>query len=129
MTIAGVTIDDTNLTSFTLNGVTPDRITNISQNGEQRDSVLVSNTFKYTMRLSSLDKTIFDDLFAALKTKSNDYEQILIDMYGIIKAEIPDISLVDNTSLNFDFDMSQLSFENKGGYWNITIPLQYIEYY
>lgn len=129
MTIAGVTIDDTNLTSFTLNGVTPDRITNISQNGEQRDSVLVSNTFKYTMQLSSLDKTVFDDLFAALKTKSNDYEQIAVNMYGIIKAEIPDISLVDNTSLNFDFDMSQVSFENKGGYWNVTIPLQYIEYY
>jgi len=129
MTIAGVTIEDTKMTSFTLNGVTPDRVVNISQNGEQRDSVLISNSFNYTMQLVSLDKTNFDDLFAALKTKSNDYEKISINRYGIMKAEIPDISLVDNASLDFDFDMSQVTFENKGGYWNVTLPLQYVEYY
>ena len=129
MTIAGVTIDDKNVISMTFNGIEPDMKKNISQNGSQRDSVLVKNIYNYTLEIVSLDKKKFEELFAALKSKSDTYSQVAIDMYSIIRAELPDFSLLDNVAINYEFDISKMSSNNKGGYYNVTIPLQFIEYF
>lgn len=129
MTIAGVTIDDKNVISMTFNSIEPDMKKNISQNGSQRDSVLVKNIYNYTLEIVSLDKKKFEELFAALKTKSDTYSQVAIDMYSIVRAELPDFNLLDNVAINFEFDISGMQPVNKGGYYNVTIPLQFIEYF
>lgn len=129
MTIADITIEDKNVISMTFEGIEPDIKKNISQNGLQRDSVLIKNTYSYTLEIVSLDKKKFEELFAALKSKSDTYSQVTIDMYSIIRAEMPDFSLLDNTAINFEFDISGMHSVNKGAYYNVTIPLQFIEYF
>lgn len=129
MKIAGIEIDDENISSMTFDGIEPDIKKNISQNGSQRDSVLVKNVYNYTLEIVSLDKKKFEELFAALKSKSDTYSQIEIDIHSIIRAEIPDFSLLDNSTINFEFDISKMAQNNKGRYYNVTIPLQFIEYF
>ena len=129
MTIADITIEDKNVISMTFEGIEPDIKKNISQNGLQRDSVLIKNTYSYTLEIVSLDKKKFEELFAALKSKSDTYSQVTIDMYSIIRAELPDFNLLDNTAINFEFDISGMQSINKGAYYNVTIPLQFIEYF
>lgn len=129
MNIAGIEIDDENVNSVTFNGVAPDQIKNTSLNGEGRSCVTLKTVYSYTIELISIDKKKYAELFKALLEKSITNELISIDMHSLLRAEIPEDNLLDgNISIDFEFDISQMKPINRGGYFDITMPVRYVQY-
>lgn len=129
MTIAGIEVKEECLIEFVFNGIEPNRIANISLDGTNRDSVLISNTYNYTMSLGSLEKQEMEKLFAELTKLSNQYKKATIDLESLMRSEIPDMTLLENTAIDFEFDISQVRPVNRGGFYDMTIPLKFIEYF
>lgn len=129
MKIAGIEIEDENVNSVTFNGVAPDQIKNVSLNGKGRSCVTLKTVYSYTIDIVSLDKKKYAELFSALLQKSIMNELISIDMHSLLRAEIPGIEILEpNSSLDFEFDISQMKPINRGGYFDITMPVRYVQY-
>lgn len=129
MKIAGIEIDDENVNSVTFNGVAPDQIKNISLNGKGRSCVTLKTVYNYTIELVNIDKKKYAELFKALLEKSITNELISIDMYSLLRAEMPNDNLLGNdTAINFEFDISQMKPINRGGYFDITMPVRHVIY-
>ena len=129
MKIAGIDIDDKNLIEFSFQGVEPNIMTNISQDGSNRDSVLISNAYKYNMLIGGIDKQLFEKIFAELTTLSNQYKKVTIDMNSVLRSETPDMTLLDTTAIDFEFDLARVKTTNRGGFYDITMQLTFIEYF
>lgn len=128
MKIAGIEIDDENVNSVTFNGVAPDQIKNISLNGKGRSCVTLKTVYNYTIEIISINKKKYTELFEALLQKSLMNELVTIDMHSLIRAEMPQDELLENTALDFEFDVSQMKPINRGGYYDITMPVRYVIY-
>lgn len=128
MKIAGIEIDDENVNSVTFNGVAPDQIKNVSLNGKGRSCVTLKTVYNYTIEIISINKKKYTELFEALLQKSLMNELVTIDMHSLIRAEMPQDKLLENTALDFEFDISQMKPINRGGYYDITMPVRYVIY-
>ena len=128
MKITGIEIDDENVNSVTFNGVVPDQIKNVSLNGKSRSCVTLKTVYSYTIELISIDKKKYAELFGALLEKSLMNELVSIDMHSLIRAEMPMSELLENMAIDFEFDISQMKSINRGGYYDITIPVRHVIY-
>lgn len=129
MNIAGIEIEDENVISVTFNGVSPEQIKNVSLNGKGRSCVTLKVVYSYTIELVSIDKKKYTELFKALLEKSIMNELISIDMHSLLRAEIPQDNILDgDTAIDFEFDISQMKPINRGGYFDITLPVRYVQY-
>lgn len=128
MKIANVEIKEENILSITFNGTVPEQIKNTSLNGKGRSCVTLKMVSNYTIEIIGLDKVKYSELWNALRQKALTNELISIDMYPLLKAEIPSAGPLENTALDFEFDIAQIKPNNRGSYYDISMPIKYIEY-
>lgn len=128
MKIANVEIKEENILSITFNGTVPEQIKNTSLNGKGRSCVTIKMISNYTIEIIGLDKMKYSELWNALHQKALTNELISIDMYPLLKAEIPSSEPLENTALDFEVDIAQIRPNNRGSYYDISMPIKYIEY-
>ena len=129
MKIAGIEIEGENVNSVTFNGVTLDQIKNTSLNGKGRSCVTLKTVYSYTIELVSIDKKKYTELFKTLLEKSIMNELVSIDMHSLLRAEMPNDNLLkSDAAIDFEFDISQMKPINRGGYFDITMPVRYVQY-
>jgi len=130
MEIAGVEIEESCVNRFEYTGEEEEHIKNISMNGTKRDNVLLNRSYNYTIGIIGLKKVDAELLRTAMITLSNTYTKITIDVVGIIRANILGYTfLTIPSTIDFEFDITRVTFENAGGYYNISIPVKQVVYY
>ena len=126
MTIAGIEFESSQVQELEYRDPEKEQYRSISQNGVGRKAVTLSYTHKYLLKLQSISKKKYVDLYQALLTADQtDNGQITVNVEGEIRAgivHIPNTTTMPLTMV-FDFNITAISPNPQGEYCDVTIPL------
>jgi hypothetical protein len=122
--IAGIEFDDEQVTNFDYLGTTEKKSQSESIDGTNREKVTTLITREYNLVISGLDKRKVDELAAELQKLSLDYEDIEVDVLGIIAGELIGYTLqtIPDT-VDLDFNIENIELRNINGHYVVTIPV------
>ena len=130
MTIAGIEFESSQVQELEYRNPEKEQYRAISQNGTGRKAVTLSYTHKYLLKLQSISRKKYIDLYHALLTADDgDNGQITVDVEGEIRTGIVHIpnDVTMPLTMVFDFDITSISPEPYGEYCNMSIPLSVYE--
>lgn len=126
MTIAGITILNSQVKSFDSKSPSKNQVTTRSISGINIEKLSLNYIHRYSLKLQSLSTNTFKTLYAALLALDQTTGQLSIAgvagevISGIV--HIP-ITLDIPSTITFDFDLVEMDIEPFNEYYNCTIPL------